>query len=189
MDASSDTFQGEPGTRGLPPRGRPRAVLLRGPEAALDRVSAPDWLATATGFQFLRAKAGLQPGGIQNIYTDRVGRLWLASARGGLFALTSPKRNTQCHGYTTAPGLSSNSTEPSSNTSPDISRRDGPRPDRLDPERIGVKHFSDREFWLRLKYCRLPDQQGALCRTARFDPFAPRTDAPAQLRAFLSLSP
>src|SRR5262249_16933255 len=55
---------------------------------------------------------GVPPGIISSIYADHEGRLWLASARSGLMRIDDPAAlHPEFVRYTTAEGLSSNSTE------------------------------------------------------------------------------
>jgi len=61
---------------------------------------------------FFNAGDALPPGGINYIYSDHAGRLWLASSRGGLIRVDDPAAERPAFvSYTTAQGLSSNSTE------------------------------------------------------------------------------
>jgi ligand-binding sensor domain-containing protein/signal transduction histidine kinase len=95
-------------------------------------------------FQFFTAREGLPPGAIMNIHVDRSGRIWLASARGGLVRVddAGAERPTFVS-YTTARGLSSNNTEV---IAEDLHGRlyvgGGHGLDRLDPATGRVKHFT-----------------------------------------------
>jgi ligand-binding sensor domain-containing protein/signal transduction histidine kinase len=58
------------------------------------------------------ASDGVPPGTITSIYKDHAGRLWLTSARSGLIRIDDPAaKHPTFVSYTTAEGLSSNSTE------------------------------------------------------------------------------
>jgi len=64
------------------------------------------------GFTFFTATDGVPPGAITSIYLDHAGRLWLASARSGLIRVDDPQaERPEFISYSTAQGLSSNSTE------------------------------------------------------------------------------
>src|SRR5262249_50419013 len=55
------------------------------------------------GFTFFTTDDGLPPGGIRSIYSDRAGRLWLASSRGGLIRIDDPAADRPIfRSYTTA---------------------------------------------------------------------------------------
>src|SRR5262245_50570356 len=63
-------------------------------------------------FTFFTTSEGLPPGGIMNIHSDRAGRLWLASSRGGLIRIDDPAAERPAfRSYMTAQGLSANSAE------------------------------------------------------------------------------
>src|SRR5262249_5766691 len=58
------------------------------------------------------ATDGVPPGAITSIYLDHAGRLWFASARSGLIRVDDPQaERPEFISYSTAQGLSSNSTE------------------------------------------------------------------------------
>ncbi|MDQ3754852.1 MAG: ATP-binding protein [Acidobacteriota bacterium] len=110
------------------------------------------WIGFGTGlaryregrFTFFDTKDGLPPGGFQNIHRDRRGRLWLASARGGLIRVDDPTAERPVFiSYTTAEGLSSNSAEV---ITEDLAGRiyvgTGRGLDRLDPETNRIKRFT-----------------------------------------------
>lgn len=62
--------------------------------------------------RFFTEKDGLPPGHIRDIHVDRAGRLWLASAQSGLVRVEDGATETpRFVAYTTAKGLSSNSTD------------------------------------------------------------------------------
>jgi len=66
-------------------------------------------------FNVFTASDGIPPGIITSVYADRAGRLWLASARSGLIRIDHPEaERPEFACYTSAQGLSSNSTEISS---------------------------------------------------------------------------
>ncbi|HKQ74642.1 MAG TPA: two-component regulator propeller domain-containing protein, partial [Blastocatellia bacterium] len=95
-------------------------------------------------FTSFTASDGLPPGAIKNIYSDRVGRLWLTSARGGLIRVDDPTaERPSFKSYTTAQGLSSNSTEA---ITEDLYGRiyvaTGRGLDQLNPETGRIKHFT-----------------------------------------------
>ena len=95
-------------------------------------------------FTFFTATEGLPPGAIANIHVDRSGRLWLASARGGLVRVDDPgaERPTFVT-YTTTQGLSSNNTEViTEDADGHIYVGGGHGLDRLDPRTGRVKHFT-----------------------------------------------
>src|SRR5262249_60416290 len=65
-------------------------------------------------FTMFTAGDGVPPGAITSIYVDHAGRLWLASARSGLIRVDDPgERRPKFVSYTTAQGLSSDSTDAS----------------------------------------------------------------------------
>jgi ligand-binding sensor domain-containing protein/signal transduction histidine kinase len=67
---------------------------------------------TNGSFTSFGANEGLPPGAIISIFLDHAGRLWLASARSGLIRIDDPEAARPTFiDYTTAQGLSSNSTE------------------------------------------------------------------------------
>ena len=95
-------------------------------------------------FKFFTANDGLPPGAIMNIYLDHSGRLWLASARGGLIRIDDPHAERPTfNAYTTVQGLSSNSLEViTGDTGGQIYAGGGNGLDRLDPESGRIKHFT-----------------------------------------------
>jgi ligand-binding sensor domain-containing protein/signal transduction histidine kinase len=95
-------------------------------------------------FQLFTANDGLPPGAIKDIHADHSGRLWLASARGGLVRVDHLGAERPAFvGYTTTQGLSSNNTEV---ITEDINGHlyvgGGHGLDRLDPATGRVKHFT-----------------------------------------------
>lgn len=110
------------------------------------------WIGFSTGlaryrggsFSFFDAHDGLPPGEIQHIYSDRQGRLWLASARSGLIRIDHPETERPAFtNYTTSQGLSSNSTAViTEDLAGHIYVATGRGLDRLDPETGQVKHFT-----------------------------------------------
>jgi ligand-binding sensor domain-containing protein/two-component sensor histidine kinase len=95
-------------------------------------------------FRFFTATEGLPAGAIANIHVDSSGRLWLASARGGLVRVDDlgAERPTFVT-YTTAQGLSSNNTEViTEDGAGHIYVGGGHGLDRLDPRTGRVKHFT-----------------------------------------------
>jgi ligand-binding sensor domain-containing protein len=95
-------------------------------------------------FKFLTATDGLPPGAIMNIYLDHAGRLWFASARSGLVRIDDPGAERPSFvSYTTAQGLSSNSTEViTEDRYGQLYVGGGRGLDRLDPATGSVKHFT-----------------------------------------------
>jgi len=95
-------------------------------------------------FTFFTVRDGLPAGEIMSILVDRAGRLWLATAGGGLVRVDDPSAARPVFvAYTTAQGLLSNNTEVLTD---DLDGRiyvSGARGlDRLDPATGRVKHFS-----------------------------------------------
>jgi signal transduction histidine kinase/ligand-binding sensor domain-containing protein len=99
---------------------------------------------TESSFKFFTTTDGLPPGAIMNIYLDHAGRLWLASARGGLVRVDDPGGERPAFiSYTTAQGLSSNGTEViTEDVNGQIYVGGGHGLDRLDPATGRVKHFT-----------------------------------------------
>ncbi len=95
-------------------------------------------------FRFFTASDGLPPGGIMNIYLDRAGPLWIASARGGLVRVDDPDAGRPTFvSYTTAQGLSSNNTGViTEDLHGHIYVGGGNGLDRFDPATGRVKHFT-----------------------------------------------
>jgi signal transduction histidine kinase len=98
----------------------------------------------AGSFTFFTAKDGVPPGTIVGIHLDHAGRLWLASARGGLGRVDDPgARQPSFSRYTIAQGLSSNSTSVlTEDRHGNIYVGGGRGLDRLDPATGRVKHFT-----------------------------------------------
>src|SRR6266851_4712217 len=99
---------------------------------------------TQSSFKFFTATDGLPPGAIMNIYLDHAGRLWLASARGGIVRVDDAGGEKPSFvSYTTAQGLSSNNTEViTEDVDGHIYVGGGHGLDRLDPATGRVKHFT-----------------------------------------------
>jgi ligand-binding sensor domain-containing protein/signal transduction histidine kinase len=187
-ERASDTFRRDlADSPGLP---QPADDLVR--SFGEDR-SGNVWIGFGTGlaryregrFTFFDAKDGLRPGGIQNIYTDRRGRLWLASARSGLIRVDDPAAERPAFkSYTTAEGLSSNSAEViTEDLGGYIYVGTGRGLDRLDPETNRVKHFTTADGLASGKIiAAFRDRQGALWfgTSKGLSRFAPGTDTPAQ---------
>ena len=95
-------------------------------------------------FTLFAANEGVPAGAIMNIHRDRSGRLWLASARGGLVRIDNAGADRPTFvRYTTAQGLSSNNTEViTEDTAGHIYVGGGHGLDRLDPGTGRVKHFT-----------------------------------------------
>jgi len=99
------------------------------------------------GFTFFNTTDGLPPGSVMNFHTDRQGRLWITSARSGLIRVDDPGAQRPVFiNYTTAQGLSSNSTETVvEDLNGYIYVSTGRGPDRLDPATGHVKHYTTAE--------------------------------------------
>jgi ligand-binding sensor domain-containing protein len=140
-------------------------------------------------FTLFGAGDGLPPGAITSIYVDRAGRLWLASARSGLIRVDDPgERQPKFVSYTTAQGLSSDSTEVSDQLIvEDLQGRiyigTGRGLDRLDPATGHFKHFTTADGLApgSFRAC-FRDRHGALWfgTTGGLSRFAPAPDEPAQ---------
>lgn len=87
---------------------------------------------------------GLPPGGIQNIYLDHQGRIWLTSSRSGLIRIDDPNAARPVfESYTTANGLSSNTAEGiTEDVFGHIYVGTGRGVDRVDPATGHVKHYT-----------------------------------------------
>jgi ligand-binding sensor domain-containing protein/two-component sensor histidine kinase len=95
-------------------------------------------------FTLFTTNEGLPPGGIESIYSDHAGRLWLGSLQSGLIRIDHPESERPVFvNYSTAQGLSSNSTEALTEDSQGrIYVGTGRGLDQLDPETGHVRHFS-----------------------------------------------
>lgn len=98
---------------------------------------------------FFTTDEGLPPGAITSIYPDHAGRLWLASARSGLIRIDDVNaERLNFINYTTAQGLSSNSTEVFADQLITEDRQGhiyigtSRGVDRLDPPTGHIKHFT-----------------------------------------------
>ncbi|HZE69724.1 MAG TPA: two-component regulator propeller domain-containing protein, partial [Pyrinomonadaceae bacterium] len=92
-------------------------------------------------FTFFNTNDGLPAGAIQYIYSDRRGRLWLASTRSGLIRVDDP--GVQRPTYTRVTGLSSNSAEViTEDDDGKIYVATGRGLDRVNPETGRVSHFT-----------------------------------------------
>lgn len=98
----------------------------------------------ASGFRIFTATDGLPPGAIREIYRDRSGRLWLASAQSGLIRVDDSRTDRPTFvKYTTAQGLSSNNVEViTEDRSGHIYVGGGRGLDRLDPATGRVRQFT-----------------------------------------------
>src|SRR5712692_8755198 len=135
-------------------------------------------------FKFFTAMDGLPPGSIMNIYLDHAGRLWLASARGGLIRIDDPGAERPSFlSYTTAQGLSSNNTEViTEDVEGHIYIGGGHGLDRLDPATGRVKHFTTADGLAPgLFRAAFRDHNGVLWfgMTRGLSRFAPAPDVPA----------
>jgi signal transduction histidine kinase/ligand-binding sensor domain-containing protein len=111
---ATDTFVNMAATKGFPP------VRDELPRAFGEDPSGNVWIGLNSGvaryrggvFTFFTQAHGLPPGSIVDIHTDAVGRMWLASSRGGLIRVDDAAADQpRFVAYTTAQGLSGNSTE------------------------------------------------------------------------------
>ena len=187
-ERASETFRRDlADSPGLPP---PADDLAR--SFGEDR-SGNVWIGFGTGlaryregrFTFFDAEDGLPPGGIQNIYSDRRGRLWLASARSGLIRVDDPAAERPAFkSYTTAEGLSSNSTEAiiEDHAGTSTSGRDAASTGST-PRRIASSTSRPPTVWLRAKLLPPSATSKALLwfgTSKGLSRFVPGADAPAQ---------
>ncbi|MCU1265636.1 MAG: liaS 2 [Acidobacteria bacterium] len=95
-------------------------------------------------FRFFTAANGLAPGAIMDIYSDRAGRVWLASARSGLIRIDNPEAEQPSFAsYTTAQGLASNNNQViTEDVAGHIYVGGGNGLDRLEPATGRIKHFT-----------------------------------------------
>lgn len=94
-------------------------------------------------FSLFTAANGVPPGAIRDIYTDRSGRLWLASAQGGLLRVDDTGAATPTFAtYNSSTGLSGDNLEAIiEGTDGHIYVGGGQGLDRLDPATGRVRHF------------------------------------------------
>ncbi|MCM3901506.1 MAG: histidine kinase [Pyrinomonadaceae bacterium] len=149
------------------------------------------WLGLSTGlvryrdgvFAFFGAKEGLPPGAIMDIHIDQRGQLWLASSRGGLVRVESAAERLSFTSYTTAEGLSTNSTEViAEDAGGEIYVGTGRGLDRLNPTTGRVRHYTTADGLARgVFFDAFHDRNGALWfGTAKgFSRFVPAKDEPA----------
>ncbi|HMB29282.1 MAG TPA: two-component regulator propeller domain-containing protein, partial [Blastocatellia bacterium] len=141
-------------------------------------------------FTMFTASDGVPPGAITSIYVDHAGRLWLASARSGLIRVDDPvEQRPKFVSYTTAQGLSSDSTDasPDQLIAEDLQGRiytgTGRGLDRLDPATGHFKHFTTADGLApgSIKSC-FRDRRGALWigTSGGLSRFTPVPDEPAQ---------
>jgi signal transduction histidine kinase/ligand-binding sensor domain-containing protein len=141
-------------------------------------------------FKFFTASDGLPSGAIKNIYPDPAGRLWLASARGGLIRIDDPQAERPTfNAYTTSQGLSSNSLEViTGDAAGHIYVGGGNGLDRLDPDTGRIKQFTTADGLapglFRTAFC---DRNGVLWlgMTRGLSRFAPAPDKPIESPAIL----
>jgi len=151
------------------------------------------WIGFSTGlaryrggsFTFFDARNGLPPGEIQYIYSDRQGRLWLASARSGLIRIDHPELDLPVFkSYTTEQGLSSNTTAViTEDLANHIYVATGRGLDRLDPETGRIKHFTTADGLTAGEIgAAFRDRQGTLWfgTSKGLSRFTPGTDTAAQ---------
>jgi len=95
-------------------------------------------------FNWFTTADGLPEGTVRDLLIDGVGRLWIATSRGGVLRVDDPNaEHPHFTAYTTAQGLSDNTT--SSLTDDHFGRiyiGSGQGVDRLDPATGAVKHFT-----------------------------------------------
>jgi ligand-binding sensor domain-containing protein/signal transduction histidine kinase len=113
------------------------------------------WIGFASGlaryhqgsFAFFTTNEGLPSGGIAQIYLDRAGELWLASAHSGLIRVDEPQAERPAFvSYTTAQGLSSDLTSAiTEDLNGHIYVATGRGLDELDPVNGRVKHYTSAE--------------------------------------------
>ena len=138
---------------------------------------------TESTFKFFTPSDGLPHGSIMNIYLDHAGRLWLASARGGLIRIDSPGAERPSFiNYTTAQGLSSNDSEViTEDVNGHLYVGGGLGLDRLDPATGRVKHFTTADgLALGLFRAAFRDRNSVLWfgMTRGLSRFAPAPDVP-----------
>lgn len=99
---------------------------------------------TNGAISFFTTREGLPPGAVLSIHTDRAGRLWFASERGGLIRVDRPQAPLPGFvTYTTADGLSSNSLVAiTEDREGHLYVGGGQGIDRFDPETRRVRHFT-----------------------------------------------
>jgi two-component sensor histidine kinase len=140
-------------------------------------------------FTLFTASDGLPPGVITSVYVDHAGRLWLASARNGLIRVDDPgERRPKFVSYTTAQGLSSNSTEVSERLIvEDLQGRiyigTGRGLDQLDPATGHFRHFTTADGLAPGSFLAcFRDRHGALWfgTSGGLSRFTPAPDEPAQ---------
>lgn len=95
-------------------------------------------------FTFFGVSEGLPAGAVRDIHSDRAGRLWLTSSRGGLIRVDDPAAERPAFSiFTTAQDLSSNSTGAiTEDRYGRIYVGTGRGVDRLDPGTGRVKHYT-----------------------------------------------
>jgi hypothetical protein len=95
-------------------------------------------------FRFFNVKDGVPAGGIQALYLDQSGRLWIASSRGGLARVDDPNaEHPAFKSYTTAEGLSSNTIDViTEDLQGHIYAGTGRGLDELEPATARIKHFT-----------------------------------------------
>jgi len=95
-------------------------------------------------FTVFKSEDGLPAGGIQNIYLDHQGRIWLTSSRSGLIRIDDPNSvRPVFKNFTTANGLSSNTTEGiTEDLFGHVYVGTGRGVDRVDPATGNVKHYT-----------------------------------------------
>ncbi|HEY7184527.1 MAG TPA: two-component regulator propeller domain-containing protein, partial [Blastocatellia bacterium] len=140
-------------------------------------------------FDLFTAGDGVPPGAITSIYVDHAGRLWFTSARSGLIRVDDPaERRPKFVNYTTAQGLSSNSTDVCErNIVEDLQGRiyvgTGRGLDRLDPATGRFKHFTTADGLAPGSFLAcLRDRRGALWfgSSGGLSRFIPTPDEPSQ---------
>jgi ligand-binding sensor domain-containing protein/two-component sensor histidine kinase len=142
-------------------------------------------------FTTFAAADGVPPGAITSIYVDHAGRLWFTSARSGLVRVDQPEaQHPRFVHYTTAEGLSSNSTEPMASNllvedlQGHIYVGTGLGLDRLDPVTGHFRHFTTADGLARglLLGC-FRDRDGGLWfgMTGGVSHFVPAAESPSDV--------
>jgi ligand-binding sensor domain-containing protein len=148
-DRASEKIYDLAGTAGLP------SLKENLPNSFGEDSAGNVWIGLGTGlarfrqgkFQVFTTSDGLPPGAIRDIYRDRAGRLWLASARSGLVRVDDVESDRPAFAtYTTAQGMSSNNTDViTEDNDGNIFAGGGHGLDRIEPTSGRVKHFTSAD--------------------------------------------
>ena len=145
-ERATDTWYDLAGTPGLPPMNIEVAHSIGEDREGNVWVGFNSGLARFKdrSLRFFSTNDKLPPGTIEQIYSDRAGRLWLTSTRGGLIRVDDPGLDVPAFvNYTTAQGLSSNQLNVIVEDSKgDIYVGSGKGLDRLNPATGRVKHYT-----------------------------------------------